>query len=84
VIDSKFLERVISTLRWCKDVNEGEMIEVPKQGYCRDYLNLAPISQVELTAICSLVNPILKRAGHSFIIIDTMGEIHPVYTIGGR
>jgi hypothetical protein len=78
-----FLEKVIKTLRWCKDVNEGEMIECA--GYHRTYFNVSsPISQRDLDDICCLVNPILRASGHSFKIINTMGEIHPVYTIGGR
>jgi hypothetical protein len=84
MVEKKFLRRVIETLRWCQNLNEGEMIEVPKRGYCRTYLGFESISQVELDAICYLVNPILKRSGYSFLIIDAMGEIHPIYTIGGK
>ena len=84
MVEKKFLERVRRTLSWCQDLNEGEMIEVPKHGYCRTHLGFESISQVELDAICALVNPILKRSGHSFKIINTMGEIVPVYVIGGR
>jgi len=77
----RFINRVIVTLNWRLDVDDGEIIEQVKAGglqYCKDHLSYHDkISQKDLNLICDIINDTFNKCNSKLTVRNSMGKILP-------